>query len=474
MCVRLGKEWDDSIVMKQITMILLCGTLFISACGQVTPQSITVSKTSTPSPHPSSTPIITVTPLPTIPSFTPTFDVSTILTVTPAPEAECPKESDASQVILSEEIPGKQYVNHEDIPEIFDYLNSGGTLEKLKIELQKSSSPYAIKDVTNDGILDLIVVSGLAFQHVNIIWCNGGTYSVFPNDIIEAGTLGSDGVIFELHDLNKNGILEVLSIGSGRAWLNVNLLEWDGNTFIDLTSSDTNLNASMIGAGKNDLVLTDRNNNGVPEMTLKGLPSWWYYPGEPLRTQIDTYSWNGKFFSPSTTFSNPQFRFQTIQDGDRETINNNFEHAMNFYEMAIESSELDWWSRERFEHDRTVAVSGTPAPDPISDPTEYPRLAAYAYYRIMLLHLVQNQEADASTTYNTLQQEFGNDTYARPYVEMASAFWEAYQPTHKMYDGCAAAIQYAVEHLEILTPLGSDYHGAQAKIYKPEDVCPFR
>ncbi len=86
-------------------------------------------------------------------------------------------------------------------------------------------------------------------------------------------------------------------------------------------------------------------------------------------------------------------------------------------------------------------------------------LAAYAYYRIMLLHLVQNQEAEATTTYNTLQEKFGNDPYARPYMEMASAFWEAYQSTHKMYDGCAAAIQYAVEHPDILIPLGSDYHG---------------
>ncbi|HSG41626.1 MAG TPA: hypothetical protein VLA72_00590 [Anaerolineales bacterium] len=46
--------------------------------------------------------------------------------------------------------------------------------------------------------------------------------------------------------------------------------------------------------------------------------------------------------------------------------------------------------------------------------------------------------------------------------------------THKMYDGCAAEIQYAVEHPEILVPLGSDYHGSQAKIYEPADVCPFR
>ena len=64
--------------------------------------------------------------------------------------------------------------------------------------------------------------------------------------------------------------------------------------------------------------------------------------------------------------------------------------------------------------------------------------------------------------------------HVAPYVEMESAFWEAYQSTKKMYYGCAAAIQFAVEHPEILVPLGSDYHGWQSHIYEPADVCPFR
>jgi hypothetical protein len=92
----------------------------------------------------------------------------------------------------------------------------------------------------------------------------------------------------------------------------------------------------------------------------------------------------------------------------------------------------------------------------------------------MLIHLVQNRESDATATYNTLQQKFGNDPYGKPYVEMATSFWIAYQSAHKMYDGCAAAIKYAAEHPEILTPLGSDYHGWQSHIYVPADVCPFR
>jgi hypothetical protein len=92
----------------------------------------------------------------------------------------------------------------------------------------------------------------------------------------------------------------------------------------------------------------------------------------------------------------------------------------------------------------------------------------------MLLHLVQGQDSEASTTYTTLGQTFGSDPYAHSYVEMATAFWDAYQSSHKMYDGCAAAIQYAAEHPEILTPLGSDYHGSQSHTYVPADVCPFR
>jgi hypothetical protein len=119
-------------------------------------------------------------------------------------------------------------------------------------------------------------------------------------------------------------------------------------------------------------------------------------------------------------------------------------------------------------YDSYKVVTPTPLPY-LSEDTRI-RPAAYAYYRIVLLHIMQENESDATTTYNTLQQTFGKDQYGRPYVEMASAFWEAYQSTHKMYDGCAAAIQYAVEHPEILIPLGSDYHRAQSHIYVPDDV----
>src|SRR5688572_30289891 len=139
---------------------------------------------------------------------------------------------------------------------------------------------------------------------------------------------------------------------------------------------------------------------------------------------------------------NHVYPFQAIQDGDRATINGNFADAENLYQEAIFNQDLEWWSPQRQLDtmrkltDEGYAAFGTPVPG-IPDPSEYPRLAAYAYYRIMLLHLIQENETDALKAYNTLQEKFGNDLYGRPYMEMATEFWGAYQSTHKMYDSCA-------------------------------------
>ena len=185
------------------------------------------------------------------------------------------------------------------------------------------------------------------------------------------------------------------------------------------------------------------------------------------------------FIRQPIEYDEPKYRFQAIQDGDYATENGNYEKAIVLYQDVISNKNLEWWSIERQKYEQAVIdaqLTGQEEPfaQPLEDKTEYSRLAAYAYYRIMLLQYVRGYESDAGTVYNTLQQKFGADPYGRPYAEMATAFWGAYQSAHSVYDGCAAAIHYADEHLEILIPLGSDYHGAQSHTYVPVDVCPFR
>jgi hypothetical protein len=477
--------------MKQITIGLLNGILFLSACGQATTIPVIENATSTPSLLPTNTsspthaPTATITPLPAIPTFTPTFDASTIVTVTPAPKAECPElnptlaaDFPIPDLVKCHQTGDLASCHSENMLEgILEFLNKGGSIDSVIKRLQtigyQNDRGYLYQDLTVDSIPDLVVANTSFFRQYSIYVCKAKKYELFSLN-------GEPPTSFHaLDDLNLNGIPEVILTGgdcSGSGCLGIDIYEWNGKEF-------TNLGRSLYMFGPINFDIRDIDKNGTKEILLTG-----DRPGmccvdimTPWRYKTVIYSWDGRTYSESyTSFENIQYRFQAIQDADREILYGNYDLALTYYRDAVFNNNLEWWSKERRDYEVKVyydsynPITPTPLPYPMEDTTEYPRLAAYAYYRIMLLHLVQGNESEAITAYNTLQEKFGNDPYGQPYVEMASAFWEAYQSTHKVYDGCAAAIQYAAENPEILIPLGSDYHGAQAKIYKPEDVCPFR
>ena len=97
--------------MKKFLFGWICLAWLMGSCASATPAqpadaaqgkptlAAVMDSSPTPSPLPTTTPTTqpaatltaTITPLPTIPTFTPTFDARTIVTVTPASPAECPK-----------------------------------------------------------------------------------------------------------------------------------------------------------------------------------------------------------------------------------------------------------------------------------------------------------------------------------------------------------------------------------------------
>jgi len=484
--------------MKKFLFGLICFSWLIGSCAPVTlstPATVTSTlqnvpvidtATGTPSPLPSATPTASITSLPTIPTFTLTFDVRTIVTVTPASPVECPKEN--PELIADFSIPdvdfcragGSCYTNNT-AEEILNFLNQGGTLSAVTIRLEKVNGisgvmggNFILADLTNDSVPEFIFRDFSVITGIHIFTCELGKYYLFDALRIDPMDIRS------IEDLNNNGLLELIISGgfcSGSGCISLGIYEWNGDTYRDL--SDNNIGI----VGPKSVEIKDYDSDGIKEITLTG-----EHPGSccmdlmtPWRYKTVVYSWNGNTYSASyVSFDAPQKRFQAVQDADREALYDKYDFALAYYREAIFNLDLEWWTRERRDYevklfyDSYKTITPTPLPILLEDTTEYPKLAAYSYYRIMLLHLAQSRESDAGTVYNTLQQKFGNDPNGRPYVEMATAFWDAYQSTHKMYDGCAAAIQYAAEHPEILIPLGSDYHGSQSKIYKPEDVCPFR
>jgi hypothetical protein len=350
-------------------------------------------------------------------------------------------------------------------------------IEEFYFPNKKSLIPlkirYEIVDVTNDGVPEILVPGSLSFQpNAIILSCRDGEYkTLFVREYDTA-----DYIHFMPVDANRNGINEIIlaeetSSATGTSF-ELSVIEWHIDSFKEILPTVFESSAFQY------VQVDDLDNDKTKE--IHWLFSEYIFSFPPWRRGTIVYKWNGEEFVPLPIKYDPaQYRFQAIQDGDRATLDGNFTDAEKAYRETIFNAKLEWWSSQRQNdtmykiNNEGFSAEGTPVPGN-PDPSEYLRLAAYAYYRIMLLHLIQGNESEAITAYTTLQQSFGNDPYARPYTEMATAFWNAYQSTRKMYDGCAAAIQYAVEHPEILIPLGSDYHGVQAKIYKPEDVCPFR
>ena len=472
--------------MKRSAIGFLVIIFLLSACGQPAPARVIENATPTPSSLPANTssptrtPTASITPLPTIPTFTPTFDVSAIVTVTPAPKVECPKID--STISIKDYLPEKlEYPSPDTTAKILDFLNIGGDGQSLIARLQQIypdggeyRGGYGFYDVTGDHIPELLFVEINYFGKPIVFSCQNGRYEQL---FVLSGDYDFWDYTFEIDDLVKDGIPELIvtgTVGASIPLSKIYMYKWDGQTFQILGTLE------ILALRK--IEIRDLDGNGTEEVSFSGdNPTCTSCSNFiPQRQRTITYGWNGnKFVEITNEFEPPEYRFQAVQDADAAVIIGKYEKAIQLYDEAITSGELKWWSPERLIYEQHIAnpvymFKATPSIVPTENASEYPRLAAYAYYRIMLLHFAQGNESEALTTYNTLLETFGNDPYTHPYVEMATAFWEVYQSTHKMYDGCAAAIQYAVEHPEILIPLGSDYHGAQSHTYVPEDVCPFR
>jgi hypothetical protein len=423
----------------------------------------------------------TITLLSTI---APTFHAPAVVTATPAPKAVCPRENPDLTIDLGLAKTRACYealTNGGDFAQCFDYelqkkilnyLNQGGNIKEIISQLivDNRQESLIFQDLTNDGIKDFVFRNtDSPYAGYYFYTCKNGTYKVQTlGDTDPKAYLIS---IQTIKDLNANGIPEIIVTDANILFI----LEWDGNLYKEI------LLTTELGA--TEFSISDVDGNGAQDIILsRGSPPFLGTSEEfPWRYYVSIYSWNGSsYVRVSKVFNAPIYRFQAIQDADQYLILGDYQKAILLYQGAIFNKNLQWWSYKRRDYEYAKYVDAMNEDKfyvpvaPEEDLTEYPRLAAYAYYRMMILHTYLGEIDAAQIQYSTLQNKFqaGNPGY--PYVEMATAFLNVYKSSGKMYDACAAAISYADVHPEILIPLGSDYHGSQSHQYVPADVCPFR
>jgi hypothetical protein len=373
--------------------------------------------------------------------------------------------------------------------EIRDYILSGGDLqtayETLRAHVSWTSGnqpsfdedELSYTDITGDSLPELIVIVRPGIDAwLDIFSCQNGYYqqiTPYSEDFFERITIDF------IQDLNLDGISDLVVFESytflgGGTNDTVHIYEWLDNSFGEYHLSSSNTKEYQI---------KDIDGNGFKEIVIIGDDTFLTWKcaenAYPWRKETYIYSWDGVDYNLILEYSPPFYRYQAIQDGDRETLQGRYDRALEYYQEAIFDRKLEWFSPERRQYlvsecENNYKPTPTPLIMPVLDQDEYPKLAAYAYYRILLINALQGDLNSAKNSYETLVKTYGNESPGHPYVEIASAFWNEYQASSNMAKACGLAILYAESHPEILRVLGSDYHGLEQNyFYQPEDVCPF-
>ncbi|MDR3576456.1 MAG: VCBS repeat-containing protein [Anaerolineaceae bacterium] len=423
---------------------------------------------------------------------TPIFEIHSIQTSTLAPPAKCP------QILLPKKIPTLEY-NGEDRRGVndlifLDYLNQFGANDLLLAdqynrneEGQLDSYITLHRDLTNDGVPEIVVSRGEFY----ILGCQDGQYKTLLSLDMNGHEYSPQ--IVAITDLNQNGIPELLvrvDIGTqdDSAY---KLFEWGNGKFnsllnsYDPTTGDENDGVWLNSGGS--ISFQDVDHDGLKEIVLHQgtwlCADYMDNGSDPLRRIIEIFKWNGQSFLVSKTyFDPPQYRFQAVEDADHDVLDNEYDQALALYQRVIFDPKLDWWTdaRKNYLADQICSpytpdfATETPL---ASDPKEYLYEAAYARFRIMVLHLMRGYQSDAQVVYQTLLKKFPDGTPGSVYADMAQAFWDEYQASHGLGQACGKAQDVASQRLDEATRyLFDDYanYGEDGKAnYTVQQLCPF-
>jgi hypothetical protein len=429
------------------------------------------------------TPTATRTALPTntnTPAITSTFDPANIITRTPSVAETCPQIADVPVPKISK--PDYSVLTFKDNEQIaLVFLNEGGNPEILLKAIKDADwlnhwkNNTQIKDITGDGILEIIVSPSETY----VFGCKSGKYEILLKVDNEGIAInGEQNQIIAIEDMNLDAVPELVVASYGGNFvrgLDGWIYEWDGKQFI--TKLEMTMDGRQTSGDIPTLEVKNSNDDSLLELVAAGgiLGGFDYYYYFPWRQETNVYMWNGnEFVYASTSFSNPQFRYQVVQDGDRATLNGDYDKAIKIYENAIYGN-YDWFSQARKQYFIDNASGIVPLTEPEPDPNEQPNLAGYSFFRIILTYVLHEEMDEAQTAYERIHKNLAKGSTGYDHLLIADAFWNEYQSTQDVAKACKKAIEYASEHPDILKYLDSDYHNTfQDIMYEPEDICPFR
>lgn len=261
--------------------------------------------------------------------------------------------------------------------------------------------------------------------------------------------------LWRIEDINRDGGLEILiqaaDCGAHTCHLYADIMQWTGEDYRSLLqSNDVNTHHSgspgvMMPSAQ--ATLRDSDGDGVQDLVLEG--GLVQSVGAGLqRSRTHVYIWDGQIYQLREVIYDPvasQHPFFKLIDGNAAMAAGNNQAAVHLYEAAI----------------------ATPFPPPESGvfwEESEPAMVAFARFRLLLATVRLGNIDQATAIYQTAQAEDAD------YAVWSRAFWEAYQDSGNVDDGCQATIAATRSPPALLEPLNS--FGYANPTFEAGDLCP--
>ena len=384
--------------------------------------------------------------------------------ITDAPPTTTAREAEAGCLPIHDPRPTPSADLFQQPDRITTYLDQGGSLEGLLHLAQESRLlpyfPNALRGVFTDldGDQRADVAFSLRTQDAGdslqrpgslFLWlCRDDGY--YLQELLLPESAHDAPVLFGADDLTGDGPGELVfgrpSCGAHTCFLELGILQWNGETFIDRWSGSSKdlptPSVSVHPAGPGS--------SGSVAVTSGGVQSVGAGPPRP-RTRV--WSWDPspqQFLPGPDVLSDPVFRIHVVHDADASFEAADYDRAADLYRRALDGRALLDWD---------------------ASPASPPRLMAYVHYRLVLLALTRDGEAAARASYNAMVEASMGVPEADDYVTMARLLVES-PAAFDLPGVCAVVREFAADHqAQILDPL---YYGYDNRIYTADDLCPLK
>ena len=400
------------------------------------------TSTATPTPTPSPEPTATWTPLP--PSFDPTppppFD--------PASEDFDNRLQDYVQLVADMLNAGWT------AEETFDTLNAWSTLEGM--QSGRENVWRTAVDLDGDGLQEWVVSLPIPGIGCGVTFCPRAVAILERMvDRFSLGTviksneemtmLGSPELRFT-EDINADDQVEVVvqerSCGAHTCFTHVVVGRWDGSTWLDLT-------ADPIDQAYTDLVIEDRDSDGVLEFSMTG--GTFGSVGAGLqRTHTLIFDWQDGAYRRVDDLPAPSDHpYYLMLDANTALAEGNYEEALDLAMRALESPTFE----------------DTMAP---VEPLDKARILSYAAAEAMLVHALAG-DIEAMEAVLTQVRSIP-DVAENVYLEAAEMLMQSYRETEDANSACEAMEDVIAGQTE--PPVFFQWYGYGTERMTVDEVCP--